>query len=804
MKFPSRKEKSMSIMKKGKKALVAGICTTAVVGVGALAIWSFASKKTNADILPVMDVKVEQGQISTSIESTGALSNGEAVEMDIPTGVTIDEVKVVSGDTVKPGDILATVNQASLNTALLSTQEAITSLDSQINEESTDSETRKVTAAVSGRVKNISVAKGDLVSSAMLEQGALMLISLDGKMKVELETTQAVSVGDDVKVTREDGDVLDGTIANVNGTYCTVTVTDNGTRYQEAVSISDIDGNKLGDGTLAINQELKITETSGTVDSIYVSENEKVSVDKKLLTLSGEFASAEYYSLMEERGNREEELELLLEIAQNHAVAAKTEGVVTQVNVSSGKVNETSTNSQSNSTTTNSTGTNSNQMTGMSHINSTSGGFVTLSAQVAETPAENNEVEVQTQPTTPSDSEETPEPPVEEVRNIVAITKVNPVTIATPITGNTPTSSVDEAGGYTSTITWNQADSTFKESTVYSAVITLTAKEGFRFTGEIAPVVKGAVVSGVTVGGEEEGNSVTFTAVFPKTEKEQSKTPSGEQSTGEQGNSSQPTVTPTPSLTPSGMGSGTGTGSATGAGSGATGTGSLGGTTIPTTDTSTTQYTTGTSDNANSRLVTAFGIAPADSMLVTVNVDELDVLSVLEGQKATLTFDAIANKTFEGEITNIDKNGSSSSGVTKYAVEITVAKNDSMLSGMNASVAIILEEKSDILVIPSAAVQERGNRSFVYTEKDKETGELSGETEVETGVTDGSSVEITSGLRDGETVYYQTPVTSSNENTTGMMRPQGGMGGMMQARPEGTESTGSSQRQGAPMGGGGQ
>ena len=57
--------------------------------------------------------------------------------------------------------------------------------------------------------------------------------------------------------------------------------------------------------------------------------------------------------------------------------------------------------------------------------------------------------------------------------------------------------------------------------------------------------------------------------------------------------------------------------------------------------------------------------------------------------------------------------------------------------------------------------EKRGTAPFVYTEKDDD-GNLFGETEVTTGLSDGSTVEITDGLEEGTTVYYLRSESSSS------------------------------------------
>ena len=88
------------------------------------------------------------------------------------------------------------------------------------------------------------------------------------------------------------------------------------------------------------------------------------------------------------------------------------------------------------------------------------------------------------------------------------------------------------------------------------------------------------------------------------------------------------------------------------------------------------------------------------------------------------------------------------------------------MSGMNASVTITTSEVSDALLVPAAAVTEEGNASYVYTEKDSKTGELSGKTEVQTGDTDGTNIVITSGLSEGDTIYYSMAAGGSSDSSS--------------------------------------
>ena len=213
-----------------------------------------------------------------------------------------------------------------------------------------------------------------------------------------------------------------------------------------------------------------------------------------------------------------------------------------------------------------------------------------------------------------------------------------------------------------------------------------------------------------------------------------------------------------------------------------------------------TSTVTTTQESDTVSTMTAFTIEEGDQMTVTMYVDELDVLSMKEGLQAEITLDAVEDTTFEGTITSVGAQASSSGGVAQYPVNITFDKTEDMLSGMNASVKVILEEADNVLTIPLTAVTEEGNTSYVYTGYDESTGELSGKTEVTLGVSDENTVEVTDGLNEGDTIYYQMAGGTSNETGStpenGQMQMPDGMGGGAPADMPGGGNGG------APSGGG--
>ena len=134
-------------------------------------------------------------------------------------------------------------------------------------------------------------------------------------------------------------------------------------------------------------------------------------------------------------------------------------------------------------------------------------------------------------------------------------------------------------------------------------------------------------------------------------------------------------------------------------------------------------------------------------------VDELDILQYAVGMGADVTVDALSGRTFSGTVTEIGSTGVSNGGNSKYTVTVAFDRSAEMLDGMNASVSVRTRTVSG-LVIPTAALQDSGSKTYVYTALDRSGTAPAGPTEVTVGVSDGETAQILSGLEEGQTVWY--------------------------------------------------
>lgn len=281
----------------------------------------------------VLSYEVSTGSISTVVSGSGSLTDVDLNSITVPEGVEITEVKVKTNQAIARGDILATVDMASVISAMADLQVQIEDLDEQLSDAEDDAASTTIYAGVAGRVKAIFGEAGASVADVMYEHGALALISLDGYMAVDIET-DALTVGDGVTVKLTDEEEITGTVESVVGGKATILVTDNGPEYDEAVTVLNGEDTVLGTGNLYIHSALKITGYAGTIAAVKADVNDKVSDTTKLFTLEDTSYSANYNSLLRERADLEETLLELLTIQRDGAVLATADGSVYSVDYS--------------------------------------------------------------------------------------------------------------------------------------------------------------------------------------------------------------------------------------------------------------------------------------------------------------------------------------------------------------------------------------------------------------------------------------------------------------------------------------
>ena len=273
---------------------------------------------------------VTVGSISTTITGSGTLSAQETTDVSIPSTVALRSLCVEEGDTVEEGDILAYLDLTSVMSAMNDLQTELEELDSDIADAAKETVDNVMKSTVVGRVKGIYCEAGDSVLSIMYEHGALMTISLDGHMAVDIPTA-GLSAGDTVTVTLSDGTAYPGTVDEVREDEAVVLITDNKPLLGDKATVTGEEGKTLGTGELYIHQPLNITGYAGTVSRLMVTENAPVTKNRILLYLTDTTFTANYDALLQQRAQVEDDLNELISLYRTGVVRAPLAGKVESI-----------------------------------------------------------------------------------------------------------------------------------------------------------------------------------------------------------------------------------------------------------------------------------------------------------------------------------------------------------------------------------------------------------------------------------------------------------------------------------------
>lgn len=170
--------------------VIAGVAVICIGGIGAVVRGKLRSAKADSTVTDSMkSYEVKTGTISTTVSGTGTLAADDVENIDLLSLVAVDAVYVKAGDTVQEGDILASVDPVSVMTALKTLQDEIDDLDDEIKDEQGENISSSIKSGISGRVKKIYASADDSVAEVMAENGALLLLSLDGKMAIDIKVS---------------------------------------------------------------------------------------------------------------------------------------------------------------------------------------------------------------------------------------------------------------------------------------------------------------------------------------------------------------------------------------------------------------------------------------------------------------------------------------------------------------------------------------------------------------------------------------------------------------------------------------
>jgi len=151
---------------------------------------------------------------------------------------------------------------------------------------------------------------------------------------------------------------------------------------------------------------------------------------------------------------------------------------------------------------------------------------------------------------------------------------------------------------------------------------------------------------------------------------------------------------------------------------------------------------------------TVIYLVDLSSMELIVELDEIDIPEVKLNQEAIIELDALPDITFKGIVTAIYPLPTTEGGVVLYNVKINldIPENSAVRIGMSAEADIIIDKRSNVLLVPDRAIEanSQGNPVVKVMVNDQIQ-----ERQVVTGISDGLETEIVDGLNEGEIVLVE-------------------------------------------------
>jgi len=147
-------------------------------------------------------------------------------------------------------------------------------------------------------------------------------------------------------------------------------------------------------------------------------------------------------------------------------------------------------------------------------------------------------------------------------------------------------------------------------------------------------------------------------------------------------------------------------------------------------------------------------IGDLSGLSISIEINEVDRPKVHSGQKATVKFTAVRDKTYEGTVTSVDNYGKDTDGVITYNVTLTINGLDSeVMPGMTSNVEIETEKHENVLAVPNSAIKAYQGGKAVQVLENNQPKFIP----VKTGLKGQSKTEVTEGVTEGLQIITSVP-----------------------------------------------
>ncbi len=172
-----------------------------------------------------------------------------------------------------------------------------------------------------------------------------------------------------------------------------------------------------------------------------------------------------------------------------------------------------------------------------------------------------------------------------------------------------------------------------------------------------------------------------------------------------------------------------------------------------------------------------FRIDNLSTLVVAVKVTEIDINGIKVGQPATITFNAIPNKTYEGKVIQTDLAGTVGQNSTTFSVNVQITNADAQIKpGMAANVTIRTNQVDNALLVPSTSIfTDNNGQQYVYLIQNGTPTTVP----VTVGAVSDTTTQVTNNaLKEGDTIILSFASTSTTNSGGFRLGGLGGLGGV--------------------------
>lgn len=176
------------------------LLVAALLGAGGYYGWQYYQQNNAQPVAATAqpaytEYTIGRGNLSKTVTGTGTLSIARTEEIALPYAVTVTGTLVEEGDTVTAGQPLMTIDAPALQTAIDTLQTELDTTESELATLADDYVNAKyLKLTMDGVVKEVYISSGQYIQDVMAERGSIALMSLDGKMYVEIPVQEGMKI----------------------------------------------------------------------------------------------------------------------------------------------------------------------------------------------------------------------------------------------------------------------------------------------------------------------------------------------------------------------------------------------------------------------------------------------------------------------------------------------------------------------------------------------------------------------------------------------------------------------------------